>query len=241
MTLAIFDLDETLLAGDSCSLFCQFLVDEGIAAPVFLQQDAQMMLRYHDQTLVMADYIHFLIEPVKHLSIADIEGLMPVFVERYVVPRLYPQAQRLLAEYQLQGLRTLILSATPEFIVKAVAAYLEMCDFLAIQLESNENRYSGFVSGVPTFREGKVARLHSWLAGQQETLEGSLFYSDSINDLPLLEQVEHPVAVNPDHQLLAIANQRNWPVLLWLVPEVYNAQITQTEDQKLLRQELKYV
>ncbi len=219
MTLAIFDLDETLLAGDSCTLFCQFLVDEGIAAADFLQQDALMMQRYHAQTLVLADYIRFLLEPVMHLSVDEIDALMPVFVARYITPRIYPEARQLLADYQQQGLRPLIISATSEFIVRAVAVQLGVSDLLAIQLQTEDNRYTGNVSGVPTFREGKVTRLHSWLAEQQESLDGALFYSDSINDLPLLEQVAFPVAANPDQALLAIASQRNWPVLQWTAPK----------------------
>ncbi|WP_299194975.1 HAD family hydrolase [uncultured Amphritea sp.] len=249
MTLAIFDLDETLLAGDSCTLFCQFLVDEGIAAADFLQQDALMMERYHAQTLVLADYIRFLIEPVKHLSVDQIDALMPRFVERYIVPRIYPEAQQLLADYQQQGLRPLIISATSEFIVKAVAAQLGVSDLLAIQLQTENNFYTGDVRGVPTFREGKVTRLNSWLTDQQESLDGALFYSDSINDLPLLEQVEFPVAANPDTALMAIASQRNWPVLQWIAPK-WTAprwtapqlnRSTPTHDQPLSRQEQNHV
>lgn len=244
MTLAIFDLDETLLAGDSCTLFCEFLVEEGIAPAEFLQQDAQMMERYHAQTLVLNDYIHFLVKPVMHLSVAEIDALMPRFVERYITARIYPEARQLLADYKQQGLRPLIISATSEFIVKAVAETLGVSDLLAIQLQTVDNFYTGEVSGVPTFREGKVTRLHSWLDEHRLSLDGALFYSDSINDLPLLEQVEYPVAANPDQPLMAIATERNWPVLQWTVPEWTAPQInrsTPTHDQPLSRQELNHV
>ncbi|WP_022941594.1 HAD family hydrolase [Psychromonas hadalis] len=215
MSLAIFDLDETLISGDSCSLFCEFMVAEGIASADFLQQDALMMERYDAQTLVLSDYIHFFMAPLSPLSISDIDALMPRFVDQYIVPCIYPEAIKLLADYKKKGERRLIISATCEFIVNAVAKKLGVTDVLAIQLKTQNNYYSSEISGVPTFREGKVIRLQSWLAEQQVSIDGAVFYSDSINDLLLLEQIKNPVATNPDNQLLAIAVQRNWPVLLW--------------------------
>lgn len=219
MSLAIFDLDETLLAGDSCTLFCEFLVAEGIASEEFLHQDALMMEHYHAQTLVLNDYIFFLISPLLELSVNDIDALMSRFVERYITPRFYPEALQLIAEYQQQGRRILIISATCEFIVKAIAKKLGISDVLAIQLQAKDNCYTGKVAGVPTFREGKVIRFQHWLTEQQESINGALFYSDSINDLPLLELVEYPIATNPDYKLLAIATQHHWPVLQWTEPQ----------------------
>ncbi|RTE66024.1 HAD family hydrolase [Amphritea opalescens] len=247
MSLAIFDLDETLLAGDSCSLFCQFLVDEGLAPTLFLQQDAQMMVRYHAQTLVLSDYIRFLLTPLMHLPVCDIDTLMPLFVERYIRPRLYPEALQLLASYQQQGIRLLIISATSEFIVKAIAKALGINDFLAIQLTTDADFYTGDIRGIATFREGKVKRLKQWLNEQQESLDGAFFYSDSINDLPLLEQVENPVAVNPDAPLLAVATQQHWPVLQWSIPDLTAVVATASsgtpsiQDQSFIRPELNHV
>jgi len=215
MSLAIFDLDETLLAGDSCTLFCEFLVAEGLAPSDFVAQDEQMMERYHQQTLVLSDYISFLIAPLRHLSVSDVDELMPLFVDRYIVPKIYPEALQLIEEYLQKGIRPLIISATSEFIVKAVAEKLGINDVLAIQLEIKNNAYTGQIQGVPTFREGKVSRLYSWAIEHQESTDGATFYSDSINDLPLLELVDNPVATNPDQQLKAIATQHNWPVLQW--------------------------
>lgn len=241
MTLVIFDLDETLLAGDSCTLFCQFLEEEGIAPTGFLQQDALMMARYHAQTLVLSDYIQFLLEPLKPLSVAEVGALMPRFIERYITPRFYPEALQLLADYQQQGVRPLIISATAEFIVTAIAEQLGVSDVLAIQLQVEGNGYSGEIEGIPTFRDGKVARLAQWLEANQESMSGALFYSDSINDLPLLEQVENPVVANPDRQLLAIALQRHWPVLNWTAPDLNNVLSTQIHEQPKTRQEQNHV
>jgi HAD superfamily hydrolase (TIGR01490 family) len=239
MSLAIFDLDETLIAGDSCHLFCKFLVAEGIAHTGFLQQDDVMMQRYNAQTLVLNDYISFFISPLKQLSISDIDALMPRFVEQYIVPRIYPEAIKLLTDYQQKGVRRLIISATCEFIVKAVAEKLGVTDVLAIQLKTQNNYYTGEVAGVPTFREGKVTRLQRWLAEQQESIDGALFYSDSINDLPLFEQIKKPVATNPDNQLMAIAVQRNWPVLHWNAPKMKDA--VTTLNPLLIKQDLTHI
>lgn len=219
MSLAIFDLDETLIAGDSCTLFCEFLVAEGIASAEFLQQDVLMMERYHAQTLVFNDYISFLMSPLLALSITDIDALMPRFIEHYITPRIYPEALQLITQYQRQGIRILIISATCEFIVKAIAQQLVIQDVLAVQLCVLNNHYTGEVSGVPSFRQGKVTRLQHWLIDQQESLDGAFFYSDSINDLPLLELIEQPVVTNPDQALMTIAAERNWPVLQWAITD----------------------
>ncbi len=185
MSLAIFDLDETLIAADTCSLFCQFMVEEGLAGADFIEQDHRMMELYNAEQLVLSDYVEFLVSPLKHMSCTQIDAVMPAFVEKYVVSRIYPEAREVLAELQ-QSRRTLIISATPEFIVRAVANSLGVKDVLAICLEADGDYYTGQIDGVPTFREGKVTRLHSWLEDQQESMDGAQFYSDSINDLPLL-------------------------------------------------------
>lgn len=224
MTLAIYDLDETLLAGDSCTLFCEYLVEIGLADDDFIQRDAQMMTRYEEQTLDLNDYIRFLVEPVLQLKTTDIDLLMPRFLDQYIVPNLYPEAIQMLMQHKQQGLRQVIISATAEFIVNAIAKQLGIDDVLAIQLHVNNQRYTGEVSGIPTFREGKVERLMNWMAEQRETLEGALFYSDSINDLPLLEKIEFPIATNPDQPLIEIAIKRNWPVVQWTAPNVNDVQ-----------------
>lgn len=215
MALAIFDLDETLVAGDSCSLFCQFLLTEGLVGSEFVERDQKMMALYNAEALVLDDYIGFFIEPLRHLSIATINEMMPRFVEQYIAPRIYSEAHQMLESQFAIGNRSLIVSATAEFIVNAVAHHLGVSDVLAIRLASEQGFYTGKIDGVPTFRSGKVTRLHSWLIEHDETLEGAQFYSDSINDLPLLEQVDYPIATNPDKQLLQIATQRNWSVLNW--------------------------
>lgn len=225
MALAIFDLDETLVCGDSCSLFCQFMLAEGLVDSDFIERDKRMMALYNAEKLVLDDYIGFFIEPLSHLSITAIDEIMPRFVELYIAPRIYGEAHQILEIQTALGNRLLIISATAEFIVSAVARHLGVADVLAIRLGSKEGYYTGKIEGVPTFRQGKVTRLHSWLIEQNENLIDAQFYSDSINDLPLLELVDYPIATNPDKQLTKIAAQRHWPVLNW---SAFNPLIAQT-------------
>lgn len=239
MTLAIFDLDETLIRGDSCSLFCEFLVEQGLVGEEFIAEDRRMMDLYNSEKLVLSDYVSFFIEPLQHLTADQVDALMPGFVERFISPCIYPEAIVKLAELKAEGYRPVIVSATAEFIVKAVANTLGVSDVLAIQLEQDQDFYTGQIEGVPTFREGKVTRLQSWLVEQQESIEGAHFYSDSINDLPLLEQVDFPVATNPDGLLLVVASERNWPVLNWTAPD--HNDFNQTPEQHFTRQELTHV
>lgn len=215
MALAIFDLDETLVACDSCSQFCEFMLAEGLADQAFVERDQQMMELYNNEQLVLDDYIRFFIEPLSKLSCSEIDALMPRFVAQFIVDKVYPQALETLALMKAQGHRVVIVSATAEFIVRAIATELAVDDVLAIELETENGYYTGAVKGVPTFREGKVTRLKQWLIEQSETIDGAYFYSDSINDLPLLEQVENPVVANADAALLRIAEQRQWPAVNW--------------------------
>lgn len=215
MTLAIYDLDETLVAGDSCSLFCEFLLAEGIMDESFVQRDRDFMAIYMIGQLEQADYIKFFIGELKHLSIQQIEDLLPRFVETCIKPSIYPQALELIATHKQRGLRPLIISATSAFIVRAAALALDIEDYLAIELEAESGHYTGRIDGIPPFREGKVIRLKTWLEEQSESLDGAYFYTDSINDLPLMEQVDNPIATNPDPKLTEISEQKGWPVVRW--------------------------
>lgn len=215
MALAIFDLDETLVACDSCSQFCEFMLAEGLVDQLFVERDQQMMVLYNNEQLVLSDYIRFFIEPLRRLSRNQIDELLPRFVEQFIADKIYPQARETLSQMKAEGHRVVIVSATAEFIVRAIANELGVEDVLAINLQTKAGRFTGEIDGVPTFREGKVTRLKEWLVDQNETLEGAYFFSDSINDLPLLEQVENPVVANADSQLQRIAEQRQWSSVNW--------------------------
>lgn len=218
MALRIFDLDETLTCCDTSSLFCEYLKDTGLVTdPEFIAEEERLMEQYTQGCMSVHEYIAFQVKPLAHMSVAEIDHLTESFVAEVIVAKIYPQAKTLLKELRSAGHRLVIVSATAAFIVRAVAKQLAVDDVLAIELVTENNRYTGEVDGVPTYQAGKVTRLHAWLEAEQESLEGAAFYSDSMNDLPLLEVVEQPVATNPDPRLAVIAGERNWPQLNWTI------------------------
>jgi HAD superfamily hydrolase (TIGR01490 family) len=217
MRLAIFDLDDTLIDGDSASLFCRYLVDRRIAGPELLHQEAELMHAYNHGVMNMADYIALTTAPLRALSAEMLNALAADFVHSRILPLHYPQARRQLQAHRAAGDRCLIISATADFIVRHAAAALGVADALAIDLERDARGcLTGRIEGTPSFREGKVVRLRQWLAQVDQSFSGFSFYSDSSNDLPLLEFVDRPHAVNPDPRLGALARTRNWPVLHWM-------------------------
>ncbi len=218
MALRIFDLDETLTCCDTSSLFCEYMKDTGLVTdPGFIVEEERLMALYAERKMSVHEYIAFQVKPLADMDVADIDHLTESFVAEVIVPKVYPQAKALLSELRSAGHRLVIVSATAAFIVRAVAKQLGVEDVLAIDLVTENNRYTGEVDGVPTYQEGKVTRLNAWLKSEGETLNGAAFYSDSMNDLPLLEIVEQPVATNPDPRLAVIAEARNWPQLNWTI------------------------
>ncbi|MBY4677488.1 HAD family hydrolase [Marinobacterium arenosum] len=217
MALAIFDLDETLIAADSAAQWARWMSETGLTDdPDFIAKDDQRMTLYNAGQLDMAEYMQFSLQPLIGRSAAEIDALVPPFVEQRILPRVYPQGLALLRELQQAGHRLLIISATAEFLVRPIAARLGVSDVLGIQLAFDEQgRHTGHTDGVLSFREGKVTRLQAWLAQTGETLDGASFYSDSINDLPLLEYIGRPMVTNPSPALQQIARERGWPIIDW--------------------------
>ena len=217
MPLALFDIDDTLIDADAATLWNRWMVSQGmVAQPDFLQREAQMMEQYAAGELDMADYMAFTLKPLEGKTAAELDALTPDFIASHLKQRIYPQGQALIHELQQSGYRVVLISASAEFLVQAIARDIGVNDSLGIQLEYNDSgRHTGNTSGTLTFREGKVARLREWLEQESETLLDARFYSDSMNDLPLLEFVENPVATNPDPRLKSIAQSRGWPVLNW--------------------------
>lgn len=223
MAISIFDLDETLIAGDSAALFSEFLRHEKIVNDQFVVQEARYMKDYVAGCLDMTAYISFYVGAVQHLSVAEIQAMMPRFIENYIEPIVFPQAKALIEEKQNRDETLLIISATPTFIVREVAKLFQIENVLAIDLNTKlvdgKKFYTSTIDGVPSFREGKVTRLYHWLTDNRISLTNSTFFSDSINDIPLLESVDQAVVVNPNDQLLQTAQQRNWGVLRWQIAE----------------------
>lgn len=214
MTLAIFDLDNTLLNGDSDHAWGEFMVEQRLVdGEHYRQRNDEFYDAYKRGELVIEDYLAFALEPLSRLDTENLQRLHARFMADKVTPMRLPAAEALIARHRAQGHFLLIITATNRFVTGPIAQALGMDDLLATDPEFLDGRYTGRVAGIPCFREGKVARLQAWLASTGHSLEGSHFYSDSINDLPLLEAVSHPVAVDPDDRLRMEAEQRGWPVI----------------------------
>lgn len=216
MALAIFDLDETLIGGDCASLWTQEMVKIGWAdGESFIAREQELMRQYAAGSLAMEDYMGFTLSPLVGRTAEEVAHVVEPFVEDVIEPIFYTDATRCLAKHRADGDRILVISASAHFLVSAVAERLKIEDVLAIDLEEQHGHYSGRTQGVMTYREGKVIRLHAWMQEQGEVLDGAYFYSDSRNDLPLLQVVDHPHVVNPDPTLRAHAEQAGWPILNW--------------------------
>jgi HAD superfamily hydrolase (TIGR01490 family) len=214
MSLAIFDLDNTLLADDSDYLWGQFLVEQGLVDGELYQRENQRFYEeYKAGTLDIMEFLAFSLQPLTRHSQAELARLHERFMQQKITPIMLPAAQALLEKHRAQGDTLLIITATNRFVTAPIAARLGVDNLLASDPEMSDDRYTGRVAGTPCFREGKVTRLKAWLTEQQQNLADSWFYSDSHNDLPLLEMVSHPVAVDPDDTLSAHAEARGWPII----------------------------
>ena len=218
MNLALFDLDGTLLPADSDHAFGEFVITLGWADAVeHRRRNDAFYADYVAGCLDMAAYVEFATSPWRHRDAEELAQAMTRFLAEVVTPALQPKAKVLVAHHQQAGDLTAVVTATNEFVTRPIATLFGVQALLATQLERDaQGRVTGVVEGTPAFREGKVVRVHAWLAGQGlrlEDFERSIFYSDSTNDLPLLEHVSHPVATNPSPALERIAHERGWPVL----------------------------
>ncbi|WP_236233132.1 HAD family hydrolase [Pseudomonas tohonis] len=216
MTLAIFDLDDTLIDGDCASLWSEHMAAIGwVDGESFVRKDHELMALYAEGKLAMEEYMAFSLSPLVGRTPEEVAFVVEPFVEDVIEPIFHSDATRCLASHREAGDRILVISASAHFLVSAIAARLKIDEVLAIDLEEQHGHYSGNTRGVLTYREGKVTRLHEWLAAEGESLDGAYFYSDSRNDLPLLKLVSNPRVVNPDPALREHAEQAGWPILEW--------------------------
>lgn len=214
MTLAIFDLDNTLLAGDSDHAWGEFLVEEGLVdAEDYRKANDRFYQEYLDGELDMLEYQRFSLEPLTRHNLDELERWRETFMAKKVQSMLLEKARQLLADHQSQGHTLMIITATNRFITEPIAELLGVPHLIATEPELVNGRFTGQIAGTPSFQEGKVTRLNDWLAANQESLEGAWFYSDSHNDAPLLRRVDHPVAVDPDPTLEALAREQGWRIL----------------------------
>ena len=214
--LYVFDLDDTLINGDCAMLWSAFIAEQGIALdPDHAAKDGELMAHYATGTLDMAQYLDFSMAPLRHVNLEQVQQLAQQFVTERVLPRLYPQAQRLIAELTRDGMTMLIISASVNFIVQAVAQQIGIKHAIGIDLKIENQCYTSQVQGVASFREGKVTRLTDWLSDHREHQGNVHFFTDSINDLPLCQYADHTYLVNPCPRLAAHAKQTPWTVLAW--------------------------
>ena len=214
-SLALFDLDETLLAGDSDYEWGQFLVERGVLdRATYEARNKEFYDRYKAGTLDLAEFLDFQLTPLSWFSRDQLDAWHAAFMTAKILPMIRPGARALLERHR-DGERV-IITATNAFVTGPIAAALGVPHLIATELETVDGRFTGHARGTPCFREGKVAKLEQWLAVRGQRLADvgeTWFYSDSANDLPLLSLVTHPVAVHPDDRLRAHALAAGWPIL----------------------------
>jgi HAD superfamily hydrolase (TIGR01490 family) len=216
LTLALFDLDNTLLAGDSDYEWAQFLIDRGVLDRTLHEaRNQQFYDQYKAGTLDIYEFLEFQLAPLAAHPREQLDRWHREFMAERIGPMLAPAAEALVERHRALGHVCLVITATNAFVTAPIARAFRIDHLIATELEEVDGAFTGRPQGTPSFREGKVARLEEWLAahGGWAAVEESWFYSDSANDLPLLERVNHPVAVDPDPRLERIARERGWPVL----------------------------
>lgn len=214
MSLAIFDLDNTLLDLDSDHAWGEFLIEQGaVDAATYRDANERFYQQYQDGTLDIMAYLALALKPLAENTPEQLAAWHQQFMASKIEPHILTRGEELLARHRAKGDRLLIITATNRFITGPIAERLGVDDLIAVEPEIEAGHYTGRVVGTPSFREGKVERLDAWLAEEDVTLDGAWFYSDSHNDLPLLERVDHPVAVDPNDALREAAMQRGWRIL----------------------------
>lgn len=214
MTLAIFDLDGTLISGDSDHSWGEFLVEKKIVDEgVYQEKNDYFYNAYKAGNLDIYEYLAFSLEPLTRFSIPELHQLHDEFMVLKVAPLIQNKAIDKVEEHKMKGHFTMIITATNEFITAPIARLFGVDYLIAPQPEIKDDRYTGKITGVPSFQEGKVTRLNDWLKQSGKSLDGSYFYSDSHNDLPLLELVDHPIAVDADDILTTKAKEKGWEII----------------------------
>ena len=215
--LALFDLDGTLLTGDTDVLWCAFLIDEGVLErAAFEAANAVVAERYARGEITPAEFCAFYAATLAGRGAADWAPLRQRFVAAVIAPRLGAEALALVEQHRASGDRLVVTTATSRYLAEPIAERLGIADLIASELEVAAGVFTGRNTGVLNMREGKVARLKVWLEAErlsEAALSAAIFYSDSINDLALLSAVGEPVVVDPDPRLAAEAARRAWPML----------------------------
>ncbi len=215
--LALFDLDHTLLSGDSDVLWCEFLMDEGVLDRAeFEARNARMARRYGEASVSAQAFCEFYVSTLAGRTPAEWRPVCERFLDAVIAPRIPASARELIESHRARGDRLVMTTATNRVLTELTARHLGIADLLATEIEIVEGLCTGRTAGVPNMREGKVARLEAWLADHRlpaSLMAQAVFYSDSSNDLPLLRAVAEPIAVDPDAALRRHAEASGWRVL----------------------------
>jgi HAD superfamily hydrolase (TIGR01490 family) len=213
--LALFDLDNTLLAGDSDYNWSLFLIQEGLLDEhTHKTRNEQFYLDYKNGTLDILAFLAFQLQPLSQHPRAFLDELHQKYMDRIIKPMMTVKAQALVDQHKAQGDLCLVITATNSFVTKPIATAYGIEHLIGTDPEEKDGEFTGGVAGVPSFQQGKVTRLEKWLAARNQGLADfpkSYFYSDSHNDLPLLKLVTNPVAVDADPVLQAYATEQGWP------------------------------
>jgi len=215
--LVLFDLDNTLLAGDSDYEWAQFLIEQGVLdRATYEAENDRFYAQYKAGTLDIVEFLDFQLAPLARYPRAELDAWHAQFMRDKILPMIGDKARALVEEHLGRETLVAIVTATNSFVTGPIAREFGVSHLIATEPEQRDGHYTGGVAGTPCFREGKVARITEWLAGRGATLESfgaSWFYSDSHNDLPLLDRVTRPVAVDPDAQLRDLAQRRGWDII----------------------------
>ncbi|NOR71826.1 MAG: HAD-IB family hydrolase [Methylomarinum sp.] len=214
MSLAIFDLDNTLISDDSDYLWGQFLVDQGIVdKDLYEEANIKFYEDYKQGELDIVEFLDFSLAPLAKNDPEQLFKWREQFIEQIIKPIQLKSAIRLVNKHRFKGDTVMVITATNRFVTEPIAKLFGIDILLATTPEVVDGRYTGKFEGTPCFQEGKVTLLNEWLENSSETLENSSFYSDSHNDLSLLKLVDNPVAVDPDDQLRDYAEQQGWAIM----------------------------
>ena len=214
MALALFDLDKTLLDGDSDFEWGQFLVDKKLVdEKEYAEANNYFYEEYQRGTLDIIEFSAFSFKPLSKLGRSNLDELHTEFMNKIIIPLIRNQSQATIDIHHAQGDTSIIITATNSFITQPIADYFGIQHLIATEPKVVDGNYTTEIEGTPCFQGGKVIRLNEWMENNNERLKGSYFYSDSINDLPLLEVVDTPIVVDPDERLGNEAIERGWPII----------------------------
>jgi HAD superfamily hydrolase (TIGR01490 family) len=217
LNLALFDLDNTLLNGDSDFAWAQFLISRGVLdRELYEARNEEFFAHYRAGTLDIQEFLDFQLAPLARHKRETLDAWHLDFMRMEILPIISAEARQMVQTHISNGELCAIVTATNNFVTAPIAREFHIEHLIATDAEEHEGEFTGRVRGVPCFREGKITRVEAWLALSGKSLasfDKSWFYSDSLNDLPLLERVSDPVAVNPDPTLLATAQARGWPII----------------------------